>query len=777
MKKSSTMGNASKKIIVSLAVIGGLIGTTKSWGVDPMAEKELGLGRDPSFESVSSHYPLSSGPAEAISVKDHTDEFQVRPNGEILWHPLSRKDNKYSSEDVGTAAFVGTDKKNNFDKAGGKNEKKKKTKLKVYMITGKAFFTAGKDNKTLGTAKKGLLDNYKPIMLTEYENSDNLKYEQTAFAWSENLSPDEPIWAFMRLKVSNLTKETRLETINWCVDFRKPTKYKKITVIFSKELKLAPGETKIVYGKLPFIEGESKAEECLAEDFNSRLTEVSSYWEQMLNKGMTINVPEQKINDAYKAWLGYGFFNPDKYKTKNDGMITIPHDGMAGFYDGYFALAAIKYCEALGVMGYNEEAQFYLNELSRYINSAGWFRGKFGNVDPGTLLWVMTNHYKRTGDKKWFAEMAPKLISVCNNLIKKRRSSMENQEKDSPYYGLIKTKIGVDNSAYGGMYTFHGDMAICIGMESFVKSLSDIAGMEEPVTFIRKEALAYRKDTERAMRLCVYEHNGLRVLPLTPEKHMYLEIPSFTGYSNKNRTADVDKQCSGHGYYSLFASMLLELQFMPAGDKDYVLLADLLEKRDGLFMGMCTFGTLGGIDHGFTYGYWINCLERNRIEQVLLGFYGTMAYGVSQKTYSGTETAHVIKGGKSVGPHLRSTMQQLRLLRNMLVREENNTLILAQAAPEHWLQDGKKIEVLNAPTYFGDISYTINSSAKSGSISVKLSPPTREMPEKILFYLRHPQRKEIKHVTVDGKRIKNFADGAITLEGLTQPAEMVVQYN
>ncbi len=357
-----------------------------------------------------------------------------------------------------------------------------------------------------------------------------------------------------------------------------------------------------------------------------------------------------------------------------------------------------------------------------------------------------------------------------------RKKTMSKQEKDSPYYGLIKTKIGVDNSGHGGMYTFHGDMAICIGMESFVKSLSDIEGMEENVINIKKEVIAYRKDTERAMRLCVYEHNGLRVLPLTPERHMFLEIPSFTGYANKNRVADVNKQCSAHGYYSLFASMLLELQFMPAADKDYVLLADLLEKRDGLFMGMCTFGTLGGIDHGFTYGYWINCLERNKIEQVLLGFYGSMAYGMSQKTYSGTETAHVIKGGKSVGPHLRSTMQQLRLLRIMLVREENNTLILAQAAPEHWLQDGKKIEVLNAPTYFGKTSYTINSNAKSGNISVKLSPPTRKMPEKILFYLRHPQRKEIKSVTVDGKIMKDFSNGCITLKNLKQETLIEVKY-
>ena len=69
-------------------------------GVDPMAEKELGLGRDPSFESVSSHYLAPNGPSEAISVKDHRDEFAIRADGSITWHPFSVRENQEALQKV-----------------------------------------------------------------------------------------------------------------------------------------------------------------------------------------------------------------------------------------------------------------------------------------------------------------------------------------------------------------------------------------------------------------------------------------------------------------------------------------------------------------------------------------------------------------------------------------------------------------------------------------------------------------------------------------------------
>ena len=173
----------------------------------------------------------------------------------------------------------------------------------------------------------------------------------------------------------------------------------------------------------------------------------------------------------------------------------------------------------------------------------------------------------------------------------------------------------------------------------------------------------------------------------------------------------------------------------------------------------------------------MNCLERGEVERVLLGFYGTLAYGMSRGTWAGVECTNMITGVNGYTlPHLRSGTQQLRLLRNMLVREDGDRLVLAQAAPQHWLADGKQVAVLNAPTHFGKVSYTIDSHAEQGRIAVKLDPPTRKPPETIVLHLRHPERAKIEGVVVDGKPVETFNEGTVTLEGLVQPAEIEVRY-
>jgi hypothetical protein len=112
----------------------------------------------------------------------------------------------------------------------------------------------------------------------------------------------------------------------------------------------------------------------------------------------------------------------------------------------------------------------------------------------------------------------------------------------------------------------------------------------------------------------------------------------------------------------------------------------------------------------------------------------------------------------------------------MLVREEGNRLVLAQAAPQHWLADGKQVTVLDAPTHFGKVSYTIDSHADQGRIAVKLDPPGRMPPEAIVLHLRHPERAKMKGVSVDEKPTDRFGDGTVVLEGLNGPATIEVRY-
>ena len=724
----------TRAAIVLSVVLAVSNGASQAWGSDPVAEKELAAGRGPSFESVSSHYPAMKSPREVIGVKEHRDEFIIMPDGKVNFMP-TRSDHwrGHTPQNSGNAFFTLGEPATWFGKVGGK------------ML-----------------ANKRLREGYMPIVIADFEY-DGLKYEQTAVAWSEGMSPDAPLWAFVRLNVSNPGDRERDVPVTWHVDFG-TGKERKIRKVASWNLKLAPGAEQNVYGKLPSLDGYENAVESSAEEFERRLGEAVAFWEPLLNEGIQIKVPEQRVNDAYRAWLAYTFLNVDKIGDKYE-----PHDG-SGFYEAIFGIMAAKYCNALGVMGYPDEARTYLDSLATHVSPEGHFSVAFGTIDTGVLLLVMANHYWLTGDEQWLRKTAPTMVRMCDWIINQRKTNTTEQEKDSLCYGLIKSKLGVDNP--GTYYSFVTDSALCVGMEATVRVLRTL-DMNDDAARIEKESLSYRQDIMRSMDRAVTEHKGMKILPVMPDTHKYLKRALYTAHQE----AAPGEGYTGHGYYSLFASILLETKFLSASDDRFRLITELLERRNGLEMGMCAFGAKGGIDHAFTYGYWMNCLERGEIERVLLGFYGSLAYGMSRGTWAGVECTNMVTGSNArTLPHLRSGTQQLRLLRNMLVREEGSRLILAQAVPQHWLADGKQVAVLDAPTHFGQVSYTIDSHAAQGTIAVSVDPPKRTSPEAIVLHLRHPDRAKIKSVSVDGKPAKRFEDGAVILEGLNGPASIEVRY-
>lgn len=120
----------------------------------------------------------------------------------------------------------------------------------------------------------------------------------------------------------------------------------------------------------------------------------------------------------------------------------------------------------------------------------------------------------------------------------------------------------------------------------------------------------------------------------------------------------------------------------------------------------------------------------------------------------------------------------LENFRNLLAMEDGSSLWIARATPRAWLQQGKKITVRNAPTYFGTLAYQIVSDADHGRISATLEIPDRAPPRSILLRLRHPQAAPIKSVRVNGKRWTRFnkEQEVIELRGLTGTAAVIANY-
>ena len=76
--------------------------------------------------------------------------------------------------------------------------------------------------------------------------------------------------------------------------------------------------------------------------------------------------------------------------------------------------------------------------------------------------------------------------------------------------------------------------------------------------------------------------------------------------------------------------------------------------------------------------------------------------------------------------------------------------------PRAWLADGKRLAVEGAPTYFGPVNLHIESAAATGSITAKIEFTGNRRPRTLLVRLRHPNKKPLRSVTVNGAEWMDF---------------------
>jgi len=168
-------------------------------------------------------------------------------------------------------------------------------------------------------------------------------------------------------------------------------------------------------------------------------------------------------------------------------------------------------------------------------------------------------------------------------------------------------------------------------------------------------------------------------------------------------------------------------------------------------------------------------LKRGQPEHAIRAFYNSMAANLYQDVRVFCE--HPVESyGRGAGPFFKSPDESafVTWLRHMLVMEDGNTLMIAPGAPRAWFENGKKINCENLPSYFGQLSFSINSMANT--IEATIKPPKRNPPDTLEVHLRHPTKKQIRLVTVDGKPHENFdaEKGIIRLKAANLPARIHV---
>ena len=662
---------------------------------DILGDLELGKAEDPTFESVASYLPAMKKPREVVGVKYHPHDIGVAPDATLEL-----------SDDV--------------------------------SVPGNpvAYFAVGEPAVRFGAApdgcRKSLVDGA-PVVEASFDHK-GVRYRQTIFGYSEGLSPDAALWAYVELRADRMELAGTRAGAAFYVGPGNAARR-----VMSWDLALDPGAAVSLWLKVPFDSPDKGWAQIGRPEFEAKKVEVLDSWKHYLDLGAGLRAPEKRVNEARGAWLAYASLDVDKR-----GVVLEPHDG-AGFYEEVYGYSAALYPHALDLWGRPDEAQRILESLLTFQSPDGLFTQHFGTPDPGTLLFALCEHFELTGDAAWLRRVAPNMIRMAGWIIARRRGSMTPpNEPKTATYGLIKFKPYCDFP--DETYDYFGDTYCAAGLEKTARALAAI-GMTEDAGRIGLEAAAYRRDILASMDKAVFASGGLKVLPIEPETHRIIK-------GSEGRAS---------GYYSLIGSCLLESEFLPAADERAGWVMRFLEEKGGLRLGMCEFG--GGIDHAYTYGYWLDCLKLDRIKPVILGLYGSLAYGMSRETYAGVEVTRLFTGGNEPTlPHLYSCTQQLRLLRMMLIQEEGDRLWIGRAMPRPWLGSEDAVEVRQAPTAFGPVSFVIRPHPDRGRTEIELTAPARRLPEAILLRLRTPGRRAIAAVKVNGRTIRSFAGETIELK-------------
>ncbi len=529
---------------------------------------------------------------------------------------------------------------------------------------------------------------------------------------------------------------------------------------------LPPGETRALVVKIPFRTMESPEDQRLVTNmgFGDRLEETLAYWSRLQRLGMSIRVPDQELNRFYVAVLQHILVTVEKdVKT---GYDMCP----CGTYDyNMFANETAIQVRLLDMRGLSTWAWRCLRPIvelqgskpfpGRFQDTSAVFHGvrvdadhdythSGYNLNHGWILWTLAEHYLFTRDEPWLKSVLPRMTQAAEWIVRERRATMRHDSAGAPVpeYGLLPAGQLEDNEDFE--YWFAVNAYAYRGLRAAAGAIATLDA--EAGRRIAQEAEAYRKDIRSAAL------HAMAISPAVPLRDgtFVPHIPPRTSLHGR------DLGWIRNILYG--ARTLIDCGiFSPDEPAATWILQDyedtLFMSEDSMAVPDRDWFSRGGITlQPNLVNTFVSYLERDQIPHALRSFYNTFAVSYYPDVAAFTEWVPSL--GTSGGPFFKTSDEAafLTWLRLMLVREDGDVLYLSAGAPRKWFEAGKKIEVKDCPTFLGKIGFEVESHADEGRMDafVQLSNDFRG--KALQLRLRHPERKTIVRVEVDGSAWNAF---------------------
>ncbi|MBN2577817.1 MAG: NPCBM/NEW2 domain-containing protein [Pirellulales bacterium] len=512
----------------------------------------------------------------------------------------------------------------------------------------------------------------------------------------------------------------------------------------------------------------------LAEN-NSWLERAKDYWKKLFEPAMQIDVPDALLTNAIRASQVHCMLAA---RNEDAGSRIAPWIG--SYYYGPLESESNAIIRGMDMTGHGDFARRCLDYFLKKCNAAGFITTGYTLVGTGEVLWTLGEHYQRTRDRAWMEKVAPETVRICRWVIRQRAKTkrLDARGEKVPEYGLMPPGVTADWNRFD--YRFFNDAYYCAGLEATGRALADIgnpAALE-----ILDDAKRYREDILRAYR---WEQARMPVVPLqngtwAPDAPSLLDcfgrIEDFLPAEDAGRTWCY---CIEIGAHHLAANKILA----PAS-KETDWLVDYLEDvqflRDGWFdypeaknrQDVYCFGGFAKVQPYYSRIAEVHAL-RDDVKAFIRSYFNCIPSQLGCENLSFWE--HFRNAGAWNKTH--ETGWFLCQTRTMFVTERGDDLWLAPFVTNHWMKNGMKVAVRNAPTEFGAVGYTITSAAADGHIDAVVQLPPQCPAQKIVLRLRHPEGKPIRSVTLDGKPYTNFDPKTETITWTPQEGTVTIRAN
>ncbi len=400
---------------------------------------------------------------------------------------------------------------------------------------------------------------------------------------------------------------------------------------------------------------------------------------------------------------------------------------------------------------------------------------------PGSIGWAITQHYWMTGDVEWLKASAPRIKANAEWMLRQRQVMAQALPGGQRLWckGLQPPLQVTPDSGGLWMQFYECEAYYWASVSRLAATLAVID--PEGGAKLAAEAEAYRRDLRAAVE------RSIALSPVVPVRDgTFHSVIPFACYVRGPAVGAWGWRREGSGehvgpmYWDTVqsaAALISPAGLLPANDVRVQGYLDVLEDR--LLLENANAAKHGWFEAGWQYqGGLERTANLHLAGDDIPVFIRSMlnCYAVDILPNDGyIFNEHAVHGPPD---KIFEEAAFLERFRNMLVMEDGGNLWLARATPRAWLQQGKKISVKNAPTYYGDVNYEIASDADNGRIAATVTMPSRGAVGEVRLRLRHPDAAAMKSVMVNGKEWKDFdaAGEFVKLHDLKGAVSVEVRY-